>query len=62
MDDLKVGDEIEWKEWTGEVRQGTVLEIFDNDWTVYVKFFRGNFNDYAEVGLNRITKINGVKV
>lgn len=62
IDDLKIGDEIEWEDANGEVREGTITEVHEDDWEVYVDFFKGNFVDHTEVRLTQITKINGVKV
>ena len=62
IDDLKEGDVIEWEEVNGEVREGTVTEVHEDDWEVFVDFFKGNFIDHTEVRLTQITKINGVKI
>jgi len=62
IDDLKEGDAIEWEEANGETREGTVTEVHEDDWEVYVDFFKGNFVAHTEVRLTQITKINGVTI
>ena len=61
LDTLKEGDEIEWENCNGEVREGTIIDII-GEWEVYVEFWNGNFSDKTEVSITDITKINGVEV
>jgi hypothetical protein len=62
IDNLEVGDEIEWEDSIGQIHSGKIYELADDGWSVHVNFFNGNFVDHAEVRLMVITKINGVEV
>lgn len=63
IDDLKEGDEIEWEDSYGSIRTGTIYDLLeDNEWEVYVEYWRGNDTTRTEVNITDITKINGVKV
>lgn len=64
IDNLEVGDEIEWENSDGETREGTITDLLeDSEWEVYVEYFSGEHHvDNTEVSLTSITKINGVEV
>ena len=64
IDDLEVGDEIEWEDSDGEIQTGIIEDLLeDSEWEVYVEYFCGEHHvDHTEVSLTSITKINGVEV
>ena len=64
IDNLEVGDEIEWEDSDGETHEGTITDLMEeSEWEVYVEYFRGEHHvDHTEVSLASITKINGVEV
>ena len=64
IDNLEVGDEIEWEDSDGEIRQGVIDDLMeDSEWEVYVEYFSGEHHvDHTEVCLTSITKINGVEI
>lgn len=62
IDNLEVGDEIEWEDSHGRIDTGKIFEVADDGWSVHVNFFNGNFIDHTEVRVMNITKINGVEV
>ena len=62
IDNLEVGDEIEWEDSYERIYTGKIFEVADDGWSVHVNFFNGHFIDRAEVRVMAITKINGVEV
>jgi len=64
IDDLEVGDEIEWEDSDGENQTGIIEDLLeDSEWEVYVEYFSGEHHvAHTEVSLTSITKINGVEV
>lgn len=63
IDDLEVGDKIEWEDSDGKIHKGIIDDLMeDSEWEVYVEYFRGYRTDHTEVSLTSITKINGVEV